>query len=257
MPSFDSAGVRIHYTDEGSGPPVVLVHGFAADAERNWRAPGVIAALLGAGRRVIAFDARGHGQSDKPHDPELYARDAMAGDVLRLMDHLGIARADLAGYSMGGFVSASLLAGHPERFNSVILSGVGDSVIEPGQASMRTRSKNIAEAMRSGAGASHDDETARGFRAFAEAMGNDLQALAAVVSAPDRAMFDPAALAANAVPVLVLVGDADVLIGESKGLAAGIRGARHAVVPGDHLTAVGQPAFRQAIIDFLAEHSPA
>jgi len=257
MPTFDSAGVPIHYTDEGSGPPVVLAHGFAADADRNWRAPGVIAALLAAGRRVIAFDARGHGASGKPHDPEAYDRDAMAGDVVRLMDHLGIERADLAGYSMGGFTSASLLAKHPERFNSVVLAGVGDSVIEPGQASMRGRSRHIAEAMRASAGARHDDETARGFRVFAEALGNDLQALAAVVSAPDRAMFDPAVLAGNTLPVLVLVGDADALIGPSDGLAAAVRGAKHVVVPGDHLSAVGQAAFRQAIVDFLAECSPA
>lgn len=256
MTTFDSAGVPIHFTDEGHGPPVVLVHGFAASAEHNWRAPGVAAALLAAGRRVIAFDARGHGASGKPHDPAAYDRDAMAGDVLRLMDHLGIDRADLVGYSMGGFTSASLLAKHPERFNSVILAGVGDSVIEPGQASMRGRSRNIAEALGATAGAQHDDETARGFRIFAEAMGNDLAALSAVVSAPDRAMFDPAVLAHNTLPVMVLVGDADTLIGPSTGLAAGIRGARHVVVPGDHLTAVGQPAFRQAIVGFLAEHSP-
>src|SRR3990172_7413846 len=129
MPAFDSGGVTINYVVEGSGATIVLVHGFASSLEGNWRAPGIIDALVGAGRRVVALDCRGHGESGKPHDPVPYDDTKMADDVIALMDHLGIGVADLMGYSMGGFLSASLLVRHPERFRSVILSGVGDGMV--------------------------------------------------------------------------------------------------------------------------------
>ena len=116
MPTFESSGAKIHYIDEGAGPPILLVHGFASNIEGNWRATGIIAALTGAGRRVIALDCRGHGESDKPHDPKAYGVNVMANDAIALLDHLGITKTDLMGYSMGGYIATSLLLEHPERF---------------------------------------------------------------------------------------------------------------------------------------------
>src|SRR5437773_12345851 len=127
MPFFDSSGVQINYITEGEGPPIVLVHGFASSLQGNWRATGVIGALTNAGRRVVALDCRGHGHSEKPHDPAAYEGTSMSDDVIALMDHLQIQQADLIGYSMGGFIAASLLTRQPERFHTVILSGVGDA----------------------------------------------------------------------------------------------------------------------------------
>jgi pimeloyl-ACP methyl ester carboxylesterase len=95
MPSFDSSGVRIHYVAEGNGPPVVLVHGLTSSIDRNWRLPGIIDALLGAGRRVVALDCRGHGESEKPHEASAYGGTAIGDDIVALMDHLGIDVADL------------------------------------------------------------------------------------------------------------------------------------------------------------------
>jgi len=118
MPSVDVNGCPINYIVEGTGDPILLIHGFASSLQGNWRAPGVIAAIVAAGRKVIAIDCRGHGRSGKPHDPQAYAGAAMADDAIAVLDHLGIEKADLAGYSMGGFLSASLLVNHPQRWRS-------------------------------------------------------------------------------------------------------------------------------------------
>ena len=250
MPEFDSNGVSINYIDEGAGAPVVLVHGFASSLQGNWRAPGIVDALVQAGRRVIALDCRGHGRSGKPHEPEAYADNAMARDVLALMDHLGIEKTDLVGYSMGGFLSASLMVRNPERFTSVALCGIGDAIIGgrlPGE-----RSQAIADAMEGKRVEGAMAETAKGFRAFAAASGNDLQALAAMQRGR-RGGFDGSKLKETALPVLVLVGEGDTLIVSADRLAAAIPDARYVKVPGDHLTAVGAPEFRDALVDWLTK----
>ena len=80
---FDSDGVRLHYELHGpeSGPPVVVVHGFASDYQLNWVGTRWQETLVGAGYRVIGLDCRGHGHSDKPHDPSAYSMTEMAADV--------------------------------------------------------------------------------------------------------------------------------------------------------------------------------
>lgn len=120
---FDSDGVRIHYTDEGAGPPVVLIHGYTASGDMNWRIPGVINGLV-KDYRVITIDNRGHGRSDKPTDAAAYGAN-MAADVVRLLDHLQIDKAHLAGYSMGGMISLKLCATAPDRVRSAVIGGMG------------------------------------------------------------------------------------------------------------------------------------
>jgi pimeloyl-ACP methyl ester carboxylesterase len=252
MPDIDSGGVRIHFEVEGDGPPVVLIHGFAASIELNWRAPGVIDAITKSRRKVVALDCRGHGKSEKPHDPEAYRGTKMADDAITVMDHLGIEKADLCGYSMGGFLSASLLTRRLERFNSVILSGVGDILVTG--SFPRERTDAIARALESIEGAK-DNEVGRQFRVFAEASGNDLAALAAMQRA-GRSGFEGSKLSEVKLPVMVLVGEGDTLIVSADRLAGAIPGARYVKVPGDHLTAVGTKEFRQAIVDFLGSVSP-
>src|SRR5262249_50294405 len=87
---FTSADAEIAYLEAGQGAPIVLVHGFASTKETNWLAPGWIDTLTRAGRRVIALDDRGHGESTKLYDPERYHSAIMAEDVRALMDHLGL-----------------------------------------------------------------------------------------------------------------------------------------------------------------------
>jgi pimeloyl-ACP methyl ester carboxylesterase len=110
---FDSNGVRIRYVDQGSGPPVVLIHGFSGSLDTGWVETGVLPNLA-TDYRVIALDCRGHGKSDKPHDPQSYGLQ-MSEDVVRLLDHLNISRAHIVGHSMGAGIVAKLLITHPDR----------------------------------------------------------------------------------------------------------------------------------------------
>ncbi len=122
---FDSAGVRIRYVDMGNpkGPPVLLVHGYMATADLNWRIPGVMRVLTDD-YRVIALDNRGHGKSDKPTDVGDYGP-KMAEDSVRLLDHLKIPKAHVVGYSMGGMITLYLAAHHPDRMLSAGVTGMG------------------------------------------------------------------------------------------------------------------------------------
>src|SRR5690242_19535896 len=108
---FESDGVQIHYTVAGKGTPVVLIHGLYASAKTNWELPGIVADLAKS-HTVIALDNRGHGQSDKPEKEGEYGV-KMVEDVVRLLDHLHIEKAEVAGYSMGGMITMKLLTLHP------------------------------------------------------------------------------------------------------------------------------------------------
>src|SRR6202047_4317146 len=142
MPSFNNNGVEIAFLDEGEGEPIVLVHGFASNKEVNWVAPGWVDTLTRAGRRAIALDNRGHGASTKLYDPARYDSAVMAEDVRGLLDHLGLARADVMGYSMGARIAAFLALAHPARVHNVILGGLGIRLVEG--VGLR---ESIAEAM--------------------------------------------------------------------------------------------------------------
>jgi pimeloyl-ACP methyl ester carboxylesterase len=245
MPSFDSSGVRIHYVDEGSGPPVVLVHGLTSNIEKNWRRPGTIDALLASGMRVVALDCRGHGESEKPHAPEAYSGTKMGDDVVALIDHLGIDVTDLVGYSMGGAIAASLLARRPDRFRRVVIAGVGDWVL-----------RTLDDTERPGAGRGRSSGPLRRMirrwllQRMARRLGNDPEALAAMRAAA-RGRLDVQKLAEVRCPVLILVGRQDRGAGSPDKLAAAIPGSQAVKVPGGHITAVVDPAFKRAIVDFL------
>jgi pimeloyl-ACP methyl ester carboxylesterase len=244
--AFESDGVRIEYDDIGEGDPIVLVHGFASDRTNNWREPGWYDALTDAGRRVVALDCRGHGESGKPHDPAAYDRGAMAADVVRLLDELGIERADLMGYSMGGHISTYLLLEHPERFNAVVLAGIGSTLLEE-----RERDDTVAEALEADNADDVDSERGLRFRLFAEEQGNDLAALAALQRAP-RTSLDADRLGEVDLPVLVVAGSEDELVGRPEPLADAIPDAEAVAVEGeDHLTTVGDRRYRKAVLDFL------
>src|SRR6202034_3261604 len=114
----------------GQGEPIMLVHGFASNKEVNWVYPGWVTALTRAGRRVIALDNRGHGQSTKLYEPAAYHSAVMAEDVRALMDHIGLPRADVMGYSMGARITAFLALAHPDRVRAAVLGGLGFHLVE-------------------------------------------------------------------------------------------------------------------------------
>lgn len=248
--SFDGAGIAYQVWGEPSQlPPVVLHHGFVVDATTNFVGPGIVAALVAAGRRVVAPDARGHGASDKPHDPARYGEPAMARDLGCLLDTLGCATADVVGYSMGAVVAAIFAAGDP-RVRRLVLSGVGAGVVELGGLDTRVMPPaEVAAVLLTSSPAAIEASPAAAFRLLADALGADRVALAAQVHAAHRT---PIALGAITAPTLVLVGRDDALAARPEVLAGAIPGARWRVVGGDHMTAVRAPAYAPALVEFLA-----
>ncbi len=246
MPFFDSAGVRIHYQDAGVGKAVILVHGFASTAEHNWGGTGWIATLSNK-YRVIAPDVRGHGLSDKPRSREAYGYANMGADVTRLMDHLGLARAFLIGYSMGASIAIELMLSSPERFRAIILGGIAyDDGLED-----RADRDAISEAYRADDPTTIKSPVAKAYRRFAESMPNDLKALAALIDA-QRSPLDPAKLAVVRIPVLIVVGSEDNAIGDPKPLPKMIPGARLVMLEGrDHMTAPADRRFKEIVLEFL------
>lgn len=230
-------------------PPVLLQHGFAADSIVNWVTFGTVAELNEAGRSVIAVDARGHGASDKPHDPGFYGEARMAQDLAELLDHLGLEQVDLVGYSMGAIV-ALILATTDTRLRRLVVGGVGATVVEMGEPdSLRVDGSALAAALRAVRSSDVVDPAARSFRFFAESTGADLLALAAQA---DRVHHEHIALDRITVPTLVIAGDADPLAQRPEVLAQAILGAQVHLVHGEHLGVVGRQEFKDAIVAFLS-----
>ena len=180
MFEFSDHGVRLAFIDERPAPgdrgePILLIHGFASTHAVNWVFPQWVKTLTGAGRRVIAFDNRGHGRSEKFYDPAAYAMQKMAEDARALLDHLHIEVADVMGYSMGARIAAFLAKAHKSRLRSMILGGLGHHLVDRGALPpsisrrpwKRLRSRDLTDPMQ------------RMFRSFAEATKSDLKALAA------------------------------------------------------------------------------
>jgi pimeloyl-ACP methyl ester carboxylesterase len=227
----------------------VLVHGFASNKEVNWVAPSWTTTLTRTGRRAIAIDNRGHGASSKLYDPAAYHSAVMAEDVRALLDHLGLPRADAMGYSMGARITAFLALKHPDRVRAAILGGLGFRLVE-GVGLPDT----IANALDAPLLADVADPTAYVFRAFAEQTGSDLHALAACMRG-SRQTLSRSEVAQIAVPLLVAVGENDSIAGSPEALAALIPGAKALVIRGrDHMLAVGDRAFKSAVLEFLARH---
>jgi pimeloyl-ACP methyl ester carboxylesterase len=172
----------------------------------------------------------------------------MAEDVRALMDHLGIARADVMGYSMGGRITAFLAVNHPERVRSAIIGGLGIRLIEGHGGGL---AEVIAAALEAPSLADVSDPTGRTFRAFAEQTKSDLKALAACMRRP-RQTLTRGQVAGITAPVLVAVGSKDDVAGSGPALAALIPGARALDIPGrDHMMAVGDKVFKAGVLEFL------
>lgn len=251
METFLSDGVEIAYVDfepltEDRGEPIVLVHGFASTHAVNWLFTQWVKTLTEDGRRVIVFDNRGHGRSAKLYDPGLYSLDLMAADVSHLLDHLSIARADVMGYSLGGRIATVMALTAPERVRSLILGGIGESLVEDSGLP-----RGLAEAMEIERIEDIGDSTLKIFRGFAEATRSDLGALAACVRGARKAL-EPGLLAKIETPVLICVGTRDDVAGDPHPLQSLFRDVRIVDIPGrDHNRAVGDRLYKQAALEFL------
>jgi pimeloyl-ACP methyl ester carboxylesterase len=249
MPSFHNGAVEIAYLDEGEGDPILLVHGFASTKNVNWVYPTWVSELRKDGRRVIALDNRGHGDSGKLYDAEQYDIGTMAGDVTALMDHLGIARADIMGYSLGARMTAWLAWSQPQRLRSAVFGGIGIGLIEGGGPG-----ETVAEALEAATLEDVTDPVGRTFRAFADQTRSDRRALAACLRGSRRLMTRDEA-AGITVPVLIAVGTMDDIAGSAEALGNIIPGAEVLDIPNrDHMRAVGDKVYKTGVLEFLSRH---
>jgi pimeloyl-ACP methyl ester carboxylesterase len=249
MQMFRHDDVEIAFLDRGEGKPIVLVHGFASNAAVNWVHPGWVDTLTRASYRVIALDNRGHGASTKYYDPAAYDGATMAADVRALIDHLGLGRVDVMGYSMGARIAASFALADPERLRCLVLGGLGSHLVDGVGLPVA-----IAEALEAPSLAAVADPQARAFRAFAEQTHSDRRALAACIRG-SRQTLRPDQVAAIGAPTLVAVGTQDSVAGSASGLAALLPAGEVLDIPGrDHMLAVGDKVFKAGVLAFLARH---
>jgi pimeloyl-ACP methyl ester carboxylesterase len=249
---FSSDGVDIAFIDvkpqgRDLNEPILLIHGFASNHRMNWVGPRWVETLTGAGRRVIAFDNRGHGQSEKLYAPADYHLDLMTRDAASLLAHLGVERADVMGYSMGARIASFLALAEPRLVRSLVLGGLGDRLVCDGGLP-----EAIAEALEAPSLDSLTDPTQRLFRGFADQTKSDRAALAACVRGSHRSLTLEEAARINQ-PTLVAVGERDTLAGDPSKLVALLPRAEALMIPGrDHNLAVGDKAFKAGVLDFLA-----
>lgn len=243
-----SPHIQLAYEVLGDGPPIVLVHGFASSRGMNWRTPGWYGTLTGAGRQVIAVDMRGHGESSKPHEQSAYDEGELARDLVRLLDHLGHQQADVMGYSMGGFTTMRLLHDNHARVRRAVIAGVGENYY--GRGVLETDA--IAAAMRTDDPGSISGAVPRLFRVFAEQGKNDLEALAHCMTRP-RQSFTASEMRHVDTPVLIVLGDKDTITGPAGALAEAPPRSEVVMVSNrDHMTTVGDKAYKAAVLSFLA-----
>ena len=253
---FDSNGVQIHYYDQGTGEPVVLIHGLTQSAAR-WEMLGITDALTEAGYRVIAFDARGHGESGKPHDPAQYGLE-MSEDVARLLDHLSINQAHVVGYSMGGAITNSFRATHPDRILTATLGGSG--ALNEDSDWIRFKSE-YADGLERGTmgpmlrrGSSRTDEEVDAISQQVRSQ-NDMQALAAILRSSLARVASPEELRSNKVPTLALIGETDPNKKDVDAMVGVMANLEVVVIPGaDHGAALRDPMFLAETLKFLAKH---
>lgn len=249
MTTFESDGLSLAYQSFGSGLPVLCIHGFASSGKVNWIDTGWVETLTAAGYRAITLDNRGHGGSDKPYDPERYYPGAMARDAVALLDHLGIERAAILGYSMGARISAFMAFEHEERVACAIFGGMGMNLING-----LSDGNDIIAGLRAPSLAELTHPTARQFRIFADHTGADREALAACMETSRQPMARADARRIN-VPVLVAVGEADEMAGPPGPLAELLPRAEPFIIPKrDHMRATGDKAFKTAALDFLGRN---
>jgi pimeloyl-ACP methyl ester carboxylesterase len=256
MATFTSDGLTLAYDD--INPPdaertIVLVHGFASNRNEGWRRTGWYGAFERRRVRCVALDQRGHGESDKPHEPQAYTRQKLAADLAALFDHLGLQRADVFGYSMGTRTAMQMAIDAPERISNLILGGIGERLFQPRPAASQGEgsSMSMAEAMLADDPEAIAQPMLRSFRQFADEQGEDRRALAAFTEAANPTL-DREALERLPMPVLVVAGQRDQGAGDPEGLARIFPDGKGVTIPGcDHFSAIPHALTKAAVFDFL------
>ncbi|WP_336294668.1 alpha/beta fold hydrolase [Bartonella sp. CB169] len=246
---FEYNGLRFAYREEGQGVPILLIHGFASSARVNWYATSWFRTLTEAGYRVIAIDNRGHGDSVKSYDTSFYTPQAMAYDAVRLLQHLGLSKAHVMGYSMGARISAFMALLHPTYVHSVIFGGLGIGMVT-GAGNWEP----IAEALLADDISTITNPRGLMFRQFADRTKSDRRALAACIITSKKDLTASEIYKIKQ-PALVAVGSLDEIGGEAEPLAALLPCGEALSIPGrDHMLAVGDRLYKKGVINFLSRY---
>jgi pimeloyl-ACP methyl ester carboxylesterase len=252
MQFFTHEGFDLAFIDQGpsaDAEPVLLIHGFASSHMVNWVSTGWVKTLNDAGYRTVAFDNRGHGASTKSYDNADYTPRKMAGDAAALLDHLGIARAHVMGYSMGARIAAFLALAEPRKVATLVLGGLGSGLVD-GVGDWDP----IAEALVAEDAASVTHPRGKAFRTFADQTKSDRKALAACI-ATSRVELSEAEVGRITQPTLIAVGSKDDIGGSADELAGLMPNAESFVIEGrDHMLATGDRSFKQRVLGFLKAH---
>lgn len=236
MPFATNNGVRIHYDVEGQGPPLVMVHGFSATIEM-WREMGYPQRLAGS-HRVILVDPRGHGQSDKPHDPAEYRPEAMVGDVVAVLDQLGLQKASYVGASMGAAIGYQITRLDQDRVSSLTLMAYGKygppTQLEQQFNGMGRRIQEIAASMEPEAAMAAIAQMIgpRSPEDRARFLANDQKALLAFMKGFDEWPGVEDALPGVRVPALVMAAEGDPFYSSARKCAEVMPHASFVALPG-------------------------
>jgi pimeloyl-ACP methyl ester carboxylesterase len=249
MAKLDRGGVKIHYEMHGSGPTLLLSHGYSSTA-RMW--DGQVAALKDR-YQVIVWDMRGHGESDYPADQTLYSEALTVGDMKALLDHVGAEKAIVAGLSLGGYMSLAFHASHPERVRALMLfdTGPGFKKDEARAKWNETAHQRAARFDKEGLAALNSSDEVR-LTQHRDASGLAGAARGMLAQQNDRVIQSLDKIAA---PTLVLVGANDTgFLAATDYMAAKIKQAIKVVIPdAGHAANLHQPVrFNQAVEAFLA-----
>jgi pimeloyl-ACP methyl ester carboxylesterase len=246
MPHFQSFdGCSLFYDDQGDGQAVVLMHGFVGDINIDWVRSGILDRLLDEGYRVVAFDARGHGLSEKPHELAAYENDALTKDAQALLDEVGLDECMLVGFSMGARTSLHLAAIDP-RVRAVVALGLGHLSLVHNERGIGL----VPQALLTDDPDSIEHDSIRNFREMADAIHADREALAALMAAERTEV--PDIIDDVKVPVLVVTGSDDVTAGAPGPLAERFANGKAVQTAGDHAGVKDQPDMHEAMVEFLA-----
>jgi pimeloyl-ACP methyl ester carboxylesterase len=268
---FDSNGVKIRYVTEGRGEPVVLIHGWMSDSSM-WGGDGIGNTKLKGvdGFQLVALDCRGHGKSDKPHDPEKYGPE-MAADVVRLLDHLKIEKAHLIGYSSGSFIAGKVAATYPDRVLSIVYGGQAPVIAGRVRASDFSECEGFAKSVDEGndlgsyiiavTPRSRPKPTPEQAKAIANFLyrGKDVKAFSVAGLSFKNLEVTEEQLKKCKAPILFIHGGNES--DHVKNRVANVRkllgrGEVKIVEGGDHITTLTKPEFASAIVEFLRSGKP-
>jgi pimeloyl-ACP methyl ester carboxylesterase len=249
MPKIDRGGVKIYYEVHGSGPPLILTHGYSSTSAM-WQ--GQIAALS-KHHKLVLWDMRGHGQSDYPSDPEAYNEALTVADIAALLDEVGANTAIVGGLSLGGYMSLAFYRSHPERVRALLIIDTGPGFKkDDARETWNKRAYDTAERLeREGLAVLESASRERSTVSHRDAFGL-ARAARGMLTQRDARVIE--ILPDIKVPALVVVGADDApFLAASDYMAAKIPGAKKVVIPSaGHAVNIDQPqAFIDAVLAFL------